>query len=189
MVQANKRRSIPVVDKAFQFKYTAMIVFIVVLVSLGLGYLLLLSYLEMNRIMDVAIASFAGLGEKAHRGTALDVFYISVAFLSLEVLGLGTMGLIITHRVCGPIFVLHGHLETMLEGQYPETRRLRPKDEFRATFELFTEVVESLRKRDADELEKLDHAIAAAKQKGVQQSDLAPLEQLAAELRARVNNK
>jgi hypothetical protein len=69
------------------------------------------------------------------------------------------------------------------------TRRLRPKDEFRATFELFTAVVESLRKRDADELEKLDQAIVAARQKGVQESDLAPLERLAAERRVRIENK
>ena len=188
MVQVNKRSSVPVVDKAFQLKYTAMIVFIVVLVSASLGYLLLLSYLEMNRIMDVALASYAGIGEKVNEGTALNVFYISVAFLTLEVVALGTMGLIITHRVCGPIYVMHGHLVEMLGGRYPVTRRLRPKDEFRATFELFTAVVESLRKRDADELEKLTQVIAAAREKGVQESALAPLEHLAAERRARVNS-
>jgi|KBSMisStandDraft_5_1062788.scaffolds.fasta_scaffold126608_2 hypothetical protein len=186
MVQANKRSTIPVIDRAFQFKYTGMIVLTVVLISASLGYLLLLSYWEMNRIMDVALASFPGMGEKVNESAALDVFYISISFLVLEVLALGTMGLIITHRVCGPIFVLHGHLLAMLDGKYPVTRRLRPKDEFRATFELFTAVVESLRKRDADELEKLDQAIVAARQKGVQESDLAPLERLAAERRARI---
>ena len=186
MVQANKRRSIPVVDKAFQFKYTAMIVLIVVLISAGMGYLLLQSYLEMNRIMDVALANYAGISEKVNEASALDVFYISVAFLILEVLALGTMGLIITHRVCGPIFVMHGHLMAMLDGRYPTMRRLRPKDEFRATFELFTAVVESLRKRDADELAKLDKSIAAARAKGMQEADLAPLEQLATERRARL---
>ena len=98
------------------------------------------------------------------------------------------MGLIITHRVCGPIYVMHGHLTSLLDGRYPVTRQLRPKDEFRATFELFTEVVESLRKRDADELEKLTQAIGAAREKGVQESALASLEQLAAERRARVNS-
>lgn len=187
MVQSNKRRSIPVVDKAFQFKYTALIVLIVVLISAGMGYLLLQSYLEMNRIMDVALANYAGLSEKVNEASALDVFYVSVAFLVLEVLALGTMGLVITHRVCGPIFVMHGHLMTMLEGRYPATRRLRPKDEFRATFELLTGVVESLRKRDAAELEQLAQAIVAARAKGMQDADLAPLEQLAAERRARLN--
>ena len=64
MVQANKRSTIPVIDRAFQFKYTGMIVLTVVLISASLGYLLLLSYWEMNRIMDVALASFPGMGEK-----------------------------------------------------------------------------------------------------------------------------
>jgi len=184
----NKRSSIPVVDKAFQFKYTGMIVFIVVLISAGLGYLLLQSYLEMNRIMDVALTSYAGIREKVNEGSGLDVFYISVAFLVLEVVALGTMGLIITHRVCGPIHVMHGHLTTMLDGRYPVTRRLRPKDEFRSTFELFTAVVESLKKRDAVELEKLDQAISGARGKGVPDSVLAPLEQLVAERRVRVSS-
>ena len=187
MVQANKRSTIPVIDRAFQFKYTGMIVLTVVLISASLGYLLLLSYWEMNRIMDVALASFPGMGEKVNEASALDVFYISVAFLILEVAALGTMGLIITHRVCGPIHVMHGHLMAMLDGRYPVTRRLRPKDEFRATFELFTAVVESLRKRDADELEKLDQAIGSARENGVHESALAPLEHLAAERRARVH--
>ena len=44
MAQANKRKAIPIADKAFQYKYTAIIVSIVVVISAVLGYLLLQSY-------------------------------------------------------------------------------------------------------------------------------------------------
>src|SRR5258705_143192 len=98
MSQANKRRSIPVVDKAFQYKYTAIIVSIVVVVSAVLGYFLLQSYWEMNRIMDLALAS-PEMSDKVNGGAALNVFYVSIAFLVFEVLALSVMGLIITHRV------------------------------------------------------------------------------------------
>lgn len=184
MAQANKRRSIPVVDKAFQYKYTAIIVSIVVAVSAVLGYLLLQSYWEMNRIMDLALAS-PEISDKVNAGAALHVFYISIVFLVFEVLGLSVMGLIITHRICGPMFVIQRYLTTMLDGKYPRTRPLRRGDEFGETFQVFTEVVESLKRRDADEVEKLNQAIAAAKEKGVPESAVALLEQFVAERRAR----
>lgn len=185
MAQPNKRRSIPVVDKAFQYKYTAIIVSIVVVVSAAFGYLLLHSYWEMNRIMDLALESSA-ISDKVNGDDALRVFYISLAFLVFEVLAFGVMGLIITHRVCGPMFVFRRDLTTMLDGKYPLARPIRQGDEFRETFKVFMAVVESLKKRDADEVEILNHAIAAARQKGVPESDVALLEQLVAERRVRV---
>ena len=184
MAQANKRRSIPTVDKAFQVKYTAIIVAIVAVVSTVLGALLLQSYWEMNRIMDVAMR----LPDKpdVSAETAHQVFYISVAFLVFEVLALGVVGLIITHRVCGPVTVIHRHLMTLLDGRYPETRQLRAKDEFQATFKVFTAVIESLRQRDAEEVQILNDAIAAAQYKDVLDADIAPLRQLVAERHARL---
>ena len=187
MVQLNMRRSIPVVDKAFQFKYTAIIISIVLAVSLGLGYLLLVTYWEMNRIMDLAVVS-SGISDEVNRDDALSVFYISLAFLVIEVLALGVMGLFITHRVCGPVFVIHRDLTAMLDGKYPRARPIRQGDEFRETFEVFTAVVESLRKRDADEVAKLNRVIAVARQKGVPEADVALLELLAAERRARIDS-
>jgi hypothetical protein len=188
MAQSNKRRSIPVVDKAFQYKYTAIIISIAVVVSTVLGYLLLRGYLEMNRIMDLAMQS-PEMGDKLTGEDALSVFYISLAFLVFEVLALGVMGLIITHRVCGPVFVIQRHLTVMLDGKYPRPRPLRRGDEFRETFKVFTAVVELLKKRDADEVETLNQAIAAARQKGVPESDIGPLEQLVAERRLRARSE
>src|SRR5215217_621508 len=184
MARANKRRSIPVVDRRFQYKYTAIIVSIVAVVSAVLGYLLLQSYWEMNRIMDLAM----GLPEKpkVSADAALNVFYFSLAFLVFEVLAIGVTGLIMTHRVCGPVFVIHRHLMAMLDGRYPLTRPLRAKDEFKETFTAFTAVIESLKKRDADEVEKLKRAIASARQKGVPGADIALLEEMVAERQARV---
>ena len=187
MAQPNKRRSIPVVDKAFQYKYTAIIISIAVVISTVLGYLLLQGYWEMNRIMNLAMES-PELSDKLSGEDALRVFYISLVFLVFEVLALGVMGLIITHRVCGPVFVIQRHLTTMLDGKYPRSRPLRRGDEFRETFKVFIAVVELLKKRDADEVETLNQAIAAARQKGVPESDLAPLEQLVAERRLRARS-
>src|SRR5258705_10805660 len=83
MAQSNKRRSIPVVDKAFQYKYTAIIVSIVVVVSAVLGYFLFQSYLEMNRIMDLALET-PEMSNKVNRDDALRVFHNSIVFLGFE---------------------------------------------------------------------------------------------------------
>ena len=187
MAQSNKRRSIPVVDKAFQYKYTAIMVSIVAVVSAVLGYLLLQSYWEMNRIMDLAL-EIPEIGDKVDAADALRAFSVSLVFLVFVVLAVGVMGLIITHRVCGPVFVIHRQLTTMLDGKYPRTRPLRQGDEFRETFKVFTAVVESLTKRDGDEVEKLNQVIAAARQKGVPESDVTLLEQLVAERRGRARS-
>ena len=186
MAQLNKRRSIPIVNKAFQYKYTAIILSIVGVVSLVLGYLLLQSYWEMNRIMDLAVET-PEIRDRVSGDDALRVFYVSFAFLVFEVLAVGVMGLIITHRVCGPVFVIQRQLSTMLDGKYPRIRPLRQGDEFGETFKVFTAVVELLKKRDADEVGKLNQAIVAARQKCVAEQYVALLEGLVAERRARID--
>ena len=155
-----------------------------VVVSGLLGCLLLQTYWEMNRIMDLALVSSAA-SDKANAQDALSVFFISLEFLVLEVVILGVLGLIVTHRVCGPVFVIQRHLAAMLDGKYPPARPLRHGDEFQVAFNAFTAVLDSLRKRDADEVEKLNQVIAAARQKGVPEADVALLEQLVAERRVR----
>ena len=180
-----KRRLIPIVDRRFQFKYTAIIVAIAAVVSTVLGFFLLDSYLTMNEVIDLASLS-PEVNDKLNNDDARKVFVITIMFLVLEVVGLGVTGLLITHRVCGPVFVLTRHLSTMLEGKHPNPRPLRQGDEFRETFETFTAVVDAMKKRDADEIEKLKSAIAAAKAKGVAEVDVAPLQVLIDERVARL---
>lgn len=184
MAQQYKRRLIPIVDRRFQFKYTGIIVAIAAFVSSVLGYFLLRSYWEMNEVIDLASLS-PEVNDKLNSDDARRVFQLTLTFLVLEVAGLGVMGLLITHRVVGPVFVLQRHLKTILEGRYPVTRPLRQGDEFREAFETFTAVVDQMKKRDADELDKLLAAQAAARKKGVTDAELAPLQSLIDERQAR----
>ena len=94
MAQPYKRSLIPVVNRRFQYKYTAIIIGIAGVVSAVLGALLLNSYWEMNRIIDLAMES-PEISNKVDIDQALRVFHISIAFLVIEVLALGVMGLLI----------------------------------------------------------------------------------------------
>lgn len=176
-----KRRLIPIVDRRFQFKYTAIIVAIAAAVSAVLGYFLLESYLTMNAVIDLA----SEVNDKLNKDDTRKVFGITLVFLVLEVVGLGIMGLLITHRVCGPVVVLTRDMETVLEGKHPAPRVLRQNDEFRETFEIFTAVVDGMRQRDKDEMATIAAAIAAARAKGVAEADVAPLQALVDQRAAR----
>ncbi len=180
-----KRRLIPIVDRRFQFKYTAIIVAIAAVVSTVLGYFLLKSYWEMNEVIDLASLS-PEVNDKLNTDDAKKVFEITVGFLVVEVVGLGVMGLLITHRVVGPIFVLHRHLSTLVTGKYPITRPLRAGDEFRETFEVFTSLIDAMKKRDAHDLERLRSVLAEAKNKGLGEAEMKLLEELVDERQARV---
>jgi HAMP domain-containing protein len=183
-----KRRLIPIVDRRFQFKYTGIIVAIAAVVSTVLGVFLLRSYWEMNEVIDLASLS-PEVNDKLNSDDARFVFALTLAFLVLEVVGLGVMGLIITHRVVGPVYVLQRHLTTILEGKYPVMRPLRQNDEFREAFEAFKAVVDQMKARDSSDLEKLKAAHASAKARGASDSELKPLNDLIAEREARVAPK
>ena len=180
-----KRRLIPIVDRRFQFKYTAIIVAVAAVVSTVLGYLLYKSYMEMNEVIDLASLS-PEVNDKLNTDDARKVFLITIAFLGVEVVGLGIMGLLITHRVVGPIFVLQRHLTTLLGGKYPTVRPLRAGDEFREAIEVFQNVIASLKQRDTEDLEKLKAVLAQAKSKGMADADIATLNQLIEDREARI---
>ncbi len=182
MAFAHKRRLIPIVDRRFQFKYTVLIVLIAAVVSTLLGYLLLRAYQEMNAIIQIS----EEIGERLNADDARFVFQLSIGFLVAEVFVLGVMGLLITHRVCGPIFVVQKHLATILDGAYPNVRSLRAGDEFKDMFQNFSDVVDLLRKRDQEEHDRLKSVLASAQAKGMSAEDTATLKQLVDERASRL---
>ena len=175
----HKRRLIPIVDRGFQFKYTAIIMGVAALVSTILGYFLLDAYTEMNSMIEISDE----IGQQLNADDARRVFIMVVGFLGAEVIVLGVLGLVITHRVCGPIFVLARHLNTIREGSYPAVRPLRSGDEFRACFDVFAETVETLRDRDDAEIKTLEAALASENITG---DHRAALEKMVAERKERV---
>lgn len=184
MAQHYKRRLIPIVDRAFQFKYTAIIVAVAAVISSVLGYLLLRSYLEMNEVADIAALS-PEVGDKLNRDDVTRVFRITLVFLVAEVMVLGVMGLIITHRVAGPVAVLQRHFQTLGAGRYPKTRPLRAGDEFREAFSAFQAMIDEMKRRDASDADRLRAAVETARARGLSDAELAPLQALLDERVAR----
>jgi len=185
VAQQYKRRLIPIVDRAFQFKYTGIILLVAAVTSTVLGFFLLKAYREMNEVIGIASIS-PDIGARLNADDATKVFQIIIACLIGEVVVLGALGLVITHRVCGPIFVITRHFGTMLDNKYPSLRPLRAGDEFAPMFELFKQLVDKQRDRDAAEITRLGAALAAAKAKGVDAETLQVLQTLVDERAARI---
>ena len=53
-----------------------------------------------------------------------------------------------THRISGPILVMSKYLNDMINGSCPITRPLREKDELKEFYELFNNMIESMKDKD-----------------------------------------
>jgi nitrogen fixation/metabolism regulation signal transduction histidine kinase len=83
--------------------------------------------------------------------------------LLLMIVLLGLAGIVITHKVAGPIFKMKRLLREVGEGKLVVPGRLRKGDELVEFFDVFATMVEKLRVRQEKEIELLDAAIAQAK--------------------------
>ncbi|HPS57786.1 MAG TPA: hypothetical protein PK514_06730 [Spirochaetota bacterium] len=54
----------------------------------------------------------------------------------------------ITHRISGPVYVMSNYFRDIIDGKLPDPRPLREKDELKDFYELFKELVYSLKHRE-----------------------------------------
>jgi nitrogen fixation/metabolism regulation signal transduction histidine kinase len=85
--------------------------------------------------------------------------------LALLVVLIGLAGIIVTHRVAGPIHKMKTNLKAVAAGRLRVPTPLRKGDELVDFFEAFRGMVISLRERQEAEIAKLDRAIAALEAK------------------------
>ncbi len=53
-----------------------------------------------------------------------------------------------THRISGPVYVMSNYFRDIIDGKLPDPRPLRQKDELKDFYELFKELVYSLKHRE-----------------------------------------
>jgi len=89
------------------------------------------------------------------------MFLVLIVVLSLLVVGIGIAGIVVTHRVAGPIYKMKRLLGYVGDGHLSGREKLRKGDELQHFFDAFEAMVESLRKRQEFEIGRLDRAIEA----------------------------
>lgn len=104
-----------------------------------------------------------------------------VVALVLLVLGIGAAGIVVTHKVAGPIFKMRKHLKQVTAGELEVPWGLRKGDELVEFFDAFREMVASLRSARETQLAMLDEVIDTLGPQ-VEETKLLPLRRLRAEL-------
>jgi hypothetical protein len=132
-------------DREFQLKY------IVLLAGIGAGSMLLFGALAYRAQVSAADSGLSG-AETLLWLTAVGAVGMGVA--------LGLFGLLFTHRVAGPVHVMSLYVGALAAGRYPRLRPLRRKDELRSFFARFSEAVDRIRQREADEAHVLEESLS-----------------------------
>ncbi len=171
-----KRRLVPIVDARFQWKYTLIITAIGVGITCVMGMMLYRAYADNARLLE--LEGDLVMQQQVMRGNQLFFLYLVVLIVAMA-FALVLFGLVITHRVSGPLYVMARYLGEIVEGRYPDLRPLRKHDELRAFFSTFEQTVGALRARDGAALRDLDLVIAKA---GRARQNAAELEGAVAEL-------
>lgn len=143
-----------VVDRRFQYKYTAMLAIIGAVISLIFGTLMYLAH--RDALIDVVGSDKLPPNVAEQNATLL---WLMLGITVLMGAALALFGLLITHRVAGPVYVMSHYIEVLTRGRYPMMRSLRRSDELREFFERFQSAIEALRTREAEEAGKLDEVL------------------------------
>jgi hypothetical protein len=141
------------VDTGFQLRY------ILRLAALGGGGVLLVGVLAYRIHLAAVMEPGATPESLAASGQTL-LWVVAVGALGMAGL-LALFGLLLTHRVAGPIHVMSLYISTLAAGRYPRMRPLRKKDELRGFFDRLSDAVDRIREREAEEVRLLSEVITA----------------------------
>jgi nitrogen fixation/metabolism regulation signal transduction histidine kinase len=106
-----------------------------------------------------------------------------IAALGILVVALWLAGIVITHRVAGPVYKMKRQIRDLQKGNFKVPSPLRKGDELKSFFDAFNDMVESLRARQRGEIERIDSTLEALG-KDVPDEKLNSLRALRAEMAA-----
>ncbi len=156
-----KRRAIPIIDARFQWKYTLIITALGAGITAVMGAFLYRAHADNTRLLELD----GELQAQVVRGDLVFLLYLIVLVVVMG-LALAFWGLVVTHRVSGPLYVIARYLGELAEGRYPDMRPLRKHDELQDFFATFEDAVTALRSRDGAALADIDAALASARAAG-----------------------
>jgi methyl-accepting chemotaxis protein len=105
-----------------------------------------------------------------------------IVVLVLLVVAVGLMGIVVTHRVAGPVYKMTRQLGALTEGHLKVPDPLRRGDELGYFFEAFEKMVRALRTQREAELERLERATKNLAER-VDGAELVAFEELAVDMK------
>jgi hypothetical protein len=152
-------------DKSYQLRYTAVIVLISAALTTGLGFLVVSKAREATRTIEPGLALLdeetASRVKEDLRSSDRNIMLAIAGFGVVFCIAMMGYGIVITHKVAGPLFKLSIYLNHIRDGKLGKIYDLRKGDQLHAFFSVFKEMHTALVKRTQDEIAALDTAIQA----------------------------
>ncbi len=172
------------VDRGFQLRYSVTLGVVAALISALFGAMTYLAQVQARASVERFFENAGGRMPDELRLQLAEADFtlvlLTTATVVLMAASLALFGVLVTHRVAGPVHVLSHYISVLARGRYPQMRPLRKHDELKAFFERFSSAVESLRRRDEGEAEQLDDAVKRLAPLATQPDAQAALEGLKA---------
>ncbi len=160
-------------DGRFQLKYTGMVVGVTMVVATVLGYFAydysrgqteaLQVQLAMQPDLDPQVAAnLDGFARAEDRKVLLGI----MSGILIMAIALGFTGIVVTHKVVGPAYKIKMLLKRVEGGSLKIDGGLRRGDELQDVFQVFNDMVTTLRSRQAAEITQLDEALEKAERAG-----------------------
>ncbi|MCU1282132.1 MAG: hypothetical protein JWM53_5678, partial [bacterium] len=151
-------------NSSYQLRFTGVIVVISAILTGGLGYLVLHNAHEASRVVQVrAMDPTDELAQQlvaqfAHGDRMLMITLIAFGFILSVVLA--AYGIVLTHKVAGPLFKITLHLDKIRDGKLGIVYNLRKGDQLVDFFEHFKGAHDALRARTEEDIALIDKALA-----------------------------
>lgn len=174
------RRSF-LVDRRFQLKYAVVMAAAGLVVAAVFGVWLQQAHAQATALLAPDPETRA-LVERSDR-LLLAAFGAIAVLLALA---LGLLGVVVTHRVAGPVFVMGHYLEVLAAGRFPRMRTLRRSDDLKPFLDTFIRAVDALKLREARHAAVLEEAVERMRAAAARSPELQPaIDALAAAARER----
>jgi nitrogen fixation/metabolism regulation signal transduction histidine kinase len=157
-------------NSSYQLRFTGVIVVISAILTGGLGYLVLHNAHEASRVVQVrAMDPTDELAQQlvqqfAHGDRILMVTLIAFGFILSVVLA--AYGIVLTHKVAGPLFKITNHLDKIRDGKLGVVYNLRKGDQLVDFYEHFKQAHAGVVTLEKSDIERLKKTIASAEAAG-----------------------
>jgi len=153
----------------YQLRYTLTIVAVSAALTGGLGFVVIQRTHETSRLVEVRAEDPEDLVAQQMKKDLEEQFAKSDRGLVMILVGFGVVlsgvltlyGIVITHKVAGPLFKISTHLNQVRDGKLVEVWPIRKGDQLGEFFDQFKEAHDALKARTREDIALIDKAIAA----------------------------
>ena len=157
-------------DVGLQLRYTMTIVIVAVFLTAGLGYKMYQATRDTSKVIELSgMADPTVAGELRGQFASSDrwVLWGILGFGVVLVISIGAVGILITHKVAGPLFKITSYFGRVREnrlGMIPA--KLRKGDELQDFYSSFRDMHQALREKVNEDLKVLGDALTALESGG-----------------------